>query len=248
LAPTVVIVSRHDDSGLVPDRYNFIDRVFGEVIAAVSGSLLILPLVPDQAFLTRCLESASGVIFGGSQHDVDPSLYGEEPHPKLGPLDPVRDEVDALLLPMVKDRRMPTLGVCRGFHTINAMLGGDLFQDMPSQRASDLEHYQKEPYEVATHEVTVTAGSSLWRATEKQTLRVNSMHHQGIRTLAPVLEATAFASDGLVEAAESKDPEWYCMGVQWHPEYMWHRDADATAVFRSFIATVDLWHRESSLV
>lgn len=165
---------------------------------------------------------AAGLVLCGGI-DVDPARYGEEvlPDGKVE-IDPARDAMEWDLLAAARAARLPVWGVCRGLQTLNVFLGGSLWQDLPSQRPSGVEHGIAEPLDALAHGVRVVdTGSSLAEILCRETPRVNSRHHQAARRLAPGLTVVAESPDGLVEAAVLTGDEgahWWVRGVQWHPE------------------------------
>lgn len=196
---------------------------------------MILPLVCDQADLRQIKSMCSGYLFTGG-HDVDPSLYGEEKTGLCGPACMERDRLEQNVFRMAWEEHKAVLGICRGLQLINVLMGGTLFQDLPSefQGTCCIEHHMKPPYSRVCHQVELVQGGPLCKLLGRNSMGVNSYHHQGIKKLAPGLKATAVAEDGLVEGIYAPDRE-YIQAVQWHPEFMSPGDADAGKIFRSFI-------------
>lgn len=158
-----------------------------------------------------------GLILTGGE-DVDPALYGAAPHAAAGRPNPERDRTEIALLRAARERRIPVLAICRGIQIANVALGGTLVQDLPTERPSEVAHDQVEDQRLRTHRVTVVAGSRLAGALGATTLDVNSYHHQAVDRLAAGLVVSATAPDGVVEGVETTDPDWWMLGVQWHPE------------------------------
>ena len=196
---------------------------------------MILPLVCDQADLRQIKSMCSGYLFTGG-HDVDPSLYGEEKTGLCGPACMERDRLEQNVFRMAWEDHKAVLGICRGLQLINVLMGGTLFQDLPSefQGTCCIEHHMKPPYSRVCHQVELVQDGPLCKLLGRNSMGVNSYHHQGIKKLAPGLKATAVAEDGLVEGIYAPDRE-YIQAVQWHPEFMSPGDADAGKIFRSFI-------------
>ena len=196
---------------------------------------MILPLVCDQADLRQIKSMCSGYLFTGG-HDVDPSLYGEEKTGLCGPACMERDRLEQNVFRMAWEDHKAVLGICRGLQLINVLMGGTLFQDLPSefQGTCCIEHHMKPPYSRVCHQVELVQGGPLCKLLGRNSMGVNSYHHQGIKKLAPGLKATAVAEEGLVEGIYAPDRE-YIQAVQWHPEFMSPGDADAGKIFRSFI-------------
>jgi putative glutamine amidotransferase len=180
------------------------------------GTALLLTPGHDAESVERLVELAHGLVLTGGE-DVDPALYGQEPHPELSTVNRLRDDVEVAALKAALRRGIPILAICRGMQLLNVALGGTLWQDLPSQREGDLLHEQDAPVSDRWHHATVQAGSGLEAIFGTRELFINSFHHQGVRDLAPSLAATVWAEDGLVEGYEGKDHPWL-YGVQWHPE------------------------------
>jgi len=168
---------------------------------------------------------AAGLVLCGGL-DVDPVRYGEELLPDAGvELFPERDEVEWNLLGAAREARTPVWGVCRGIQVLNVFLGGSLWQDLPTQHPSGVEHRVSQPKDALVHTVqvvgSVSSGSGLSDVLNRETPRVNSRHHQAIKKLGTGLVPVAESPDGLIEAVEldaSVAPGWWVRAVQWHPE------------------------------
>ena len=163
------------------------------------------------------LDVSHGLVLSGGE-DIEPSRYGEDPVPELGEVNPVRDAMEWRAVDGALERGLPILGICRGLQLLNVYFGGSLYQDLPTQYDDTLDHEQSAPWGHHHHKVRCTEGSRLHEAlADCEPLEINSYHHQAVKELAPVLECTAKAADGLVEGVESTEHDWV-VGVQWHPE------------------------------
>lgn len=167
---------------------------------------------------------AAGLILCGGL-DVDPARYGEEVLPDGDvETDPVRDAMEWDLLTAARAICLPVWGICRGHELLNVFLGGSLWQDLPSQRPSSVEHCIADPPDSLAHGIEVLeTGSSLGELLARETPLVNSLHHQAIKRLAPGLVPVAASPDNLIEAvvlAGEEGERWRVRGVQWHPEYL----------------------------
>ena len=180
------------------------------------GTALLLTPGHDAGSVARMVEVAHGLVLTGGE-DVDPALYGQEPHPELESVNPARDEIELAALKAALERGMPVLAICRGLQLLNVALGGTLYQDLPSQREGDLLHEQEAPVGHRWHHASVLPGSGMEAILGSRELFINSFHHQGIDELAPSLRPVVWAEDGLVEGVEGRDHAWL-YGVQWHPE------------------------------
>lgn len=211
-------------------------------VAHAGGTPVLIPLLDSEA-LRAAYDVCDGVLIPGGV-DVDPACFGEAPHPRLGRIDPARDRVELAITHWAVEEQKPLLGLCRGLQVINVALGGTLYQDIASQCADAIRHDYFPTHGFArehiAHDVTLATGSRLRDLVAADRIPVNSMHHQGIRDLAPALVASGTAPDGLVEAVEMPD-ERFLMGVQWHPEVFEMTDGPTGALFREFIGSASAW-------
>lgn len=215
------------------DYYYCRNNYIGGVRQA-GGVPLLLPPLADQDELLSCAGRLDALLLSGGG-DVRPSLFGERPHWKLGELDPERDDFEIGILRLMIDLGKPVLGICRGIQVINVALGGTLYQDLASQQPQSLQHWQEAPRRYPTHSVTVRQGSRLSDILGATRLQVNSLHHQAIKDVAPGLQATARADDGVIEGVDAPGHPWL-LGVQWHPEGMWEHDQAAASLFRAMVS------------
>jgi putative glutamine amidotransferase len=189
--------------------------LYPEAIERAGGVPVIVPLLRPEA-IAALLDRVDGICLPGGP-DLQPSAYGEEPHPQLGPTEPRVDAVELALVRAADRRNLPILGICRGMQLLNVARGGTLHQHLPDVVGEQLEHRQSEHGSVITHRVDTAPHSRLRSILGGPSLQVNSFHHQAVRTLGDDLSATAWAEDGTIEAIE--DPgERLVLGVQWHAE------------------------------
>jgi putative glutamine amidotransferase len=214
----------------------YLRRYYAEAIAAAGGAPVYLPLIPEADYLTSMTERLDGLLLSGSNSDVDPARYGEEPHPRLGAVVPERDETDLGLLAICEERRLPVLGICFGAQSLNVARGGSLVQDLEAQLAGALKHDQGAPYARPSHQISIESGSLLAELAGGNAARVNSSHHQAIKEVGRNLRAIAHSQDGVIEAIIDTRPDRFVLGVQWHPEWGWERDRLSQAIFARFVA------------
>lgn len=162
---------------------------------------------------------ATGLVLCGGI-DVAPERYGEEVLPDANvEISPERDAMEWSLLDAAREGNIPVWGVCRGLQVLNVYLGGSLWQDLPTQFPSPIDHSVSDTPDVLAHSVQVIEpGAPLGERLTRETPRVNSRHHQAIKRLGDGLVPVALSPDGLVEAVFLKDGGWWVRGVQWHPE------------------------------
>lgn len=177
--------------------------------------LAVPPLSPDAA--QALIRRVDGLVLTGGE-DVEARHYGQAPHPKAEAPSPDRDRSEIALVHAARARGLPTLAICRGLQIANVALGGTLIQDIASLRPDALRHTRDDVRAQRVHAVTVEPGTRLARALGAERLTVNSLHHQAVDRLADGLRVAARADDGIVEAAEWDGPDWWMLGVQWHPE------------------------------
>lgn len=208
-----------------------------EAVAAAGGAPVLIPLLEDEDALRATYEACAGILIPGGV-DMDPATYGEAPHEKLGRIDPDRDRVELQLTRWCIEDKKPLLGLCRGLQVINVAQGGTLFQDLDAQLVGAIRHDYFPTYgferDHLSHNVAVEPTSRLRSLVDLEQLPVNSMHHQGVKTLGKGLVACARASDGLIEAIESINGHWM-VGVQWHPEVFESTDPHTRDLFRGFV-------------
>ena len=142
--------------------------------------------------------------------------------------------MEKILFEYVLSLDKPMLGICRGMQLFNVLLGGTLYQDLPTQRKSMVNHQQQPPYSEPVHNIYIEKNSSLFQILETDTFKVNSYHHQGIKKLSKELEPAATADDGLIEAVVMPRKP-FILAVQWHPEYSYKQDAYNLKLFSAFI-------------
>lgn len=199
-----------------------------------AGALpLVLPLTAEAEDFAQLVSVCAGVLLTGG-HDVSPKLYNEAPLDASVCCCEARDAADAAVLQAAMAQRKPVLGICRGLQFLNVFLGGTLWQDLPKQRPSEVNHRQQPPYDAPSHAVRLTAGTPLADCLNADTILVNSCHHQGIKRLAPRLRPMATAPDGLIEAAYLPDYP-FLWAVQWHPEFSLYTDPVSRRIFRAFV-------------
>jgi putative glutamine amidotransferase len=211
-----------------------ITEAYVQAVSQAGGLPVLIPLGLPEHQLKDLLNRVDGVIFSGGG-DIDPARYGGENHPKISSVDPDRDRVELQLVKDVVLRRTPFLGICRGLQTINVALGGSLYTYLPDQLPGEIHppYDGSKPRDILAHGVEIKLGTHLIEILEKSTVEVNSLHHQGIKQLAPGFIASAFAPDGLIEGAELTDYR-FGISVQWHPEWL-RTYAPMRAIFREFV-------------
>ena len=181
---------------------------------------------PEQAVQDAL--TCDGLLLPGGG-DMDPKFYGQARIPACGEPNLLRDAAEPLLLRAFLAADKPVLGICRGIQVMNAVLGGDLYQDIkPFEHLPHNDHWAK------VHTVTVRRGTLLSRILGQDTVLVNSQHHQAVDRVAPGFTLAALSEDGIVEAIEKPDAR-FCLGVQWHPEWLSDADPAMQGLFDAFV-------------
>lgn len=181
---------------------------------------------PEQAVQDAL--TCDGLLLPGGG-DMDPKFYGQARIPACGEPNLLRDAAEPLLLRAFLAADKPVLGICRGIQVMNAALGGDLYQDIkPFEHLPHNDHWAK------VHTVTVRRGTLLSRILGQDTVLVNSQHHQAVDRVAPGFTLAALSEDGIVEAIEKPDAR-FCLGVQWHPEWLSDADPAMQGLFDAFV-------------
>ncbi|MBQ7434001.1 MAG: gamma-glutamyl-gamma-aminobutyrate hydrolase family protein [Lachnospiraceae bacterium] len=206
-----------------------------EGIKHAGGIPIIFPLSTEEQELEQLIEMCDGFLFTGG-HDVSPRIYNEDPMECVDSCE-VRDKMEMIVLKKAMDADKPILGICRGIQFINAALGGTLYQDIPKQCPSSIEHHQSPPYDIPVHDVSIVNNSPLQKCLRVSRLSVNSYHHQAVKAVAPELSVMAVSSDGIVEALYRENSR-FLWAVQWHPEFSYKTDANSRKILEAFINAI----------
>jgi len=204
-----------------------------QAIEACGGLPIMLPLTDDFGELEDAFAICDGILLTGG-HDVSPMVYGEKPIKECGLSCELRDKMEGFLLSKAIEADKPVLGICRGIQFMNAYLGGTLFQDLPTEYESKVEHHMEPPYDRAIHNVEILEGTRLAKIIGSGTKGVNSYHHQAVRDLSEKLVKMAVSEDGLVEAVEYPGKK-FIIGVQWHPEFSYKNNEDSMKIVQAFV-------------
>ena len=197
---------------------------YSQAVRKAGGIPVLLPTLSRPEEARQVLSRVDGVIFSGGV-DINPAWYGEAVWNESVEVDAVRDRSDSLLAREALSQGKPILAICRGEQLLNVMLGGSLYQDIPTQLSGAHTHRS------VRHGIGIEEGSFLSALFGTDSLRVNSYHHQAVKDLAPGLRLAARSDDGLVEAYEN--PQVWA--VQFHPEMMLREDDTWLPLFVAFL-------------
>ncbi|MBC7900359.1 MAG: gamma-glutamyl-gamma-aminobutyrate hydrolase family protein [Saprospiraceae bacterium] len=218
-------------------RRFYLGRDYSEALEAAGAVPVHIALIPKTEYIAEILKDLDGILLPGSDSDVDPEYYGEDPHPKLGRVVPEKDQTDLMVLAEAERLDLPVLGICFGMQSLNVSRGGSLIQDIASQIDDPIKHEQGIPRERNSHSIRIEPGTILESLAGKGSgqVKVNSHHHQAIKTVGKELSATGWTNDGIIECIEDTRDNRFVLGVQWHPELSWNSDALSKAIFDSFV-------------
>lgn len=193
-------------------------QVYLDAVKKVDAIPVLLPQIKTEEDAIKALKLVDAIIMTGGE-DVDPTYYNEQPHPKLEDINKARDTSDYLLLKAALSENYPLLGTCRGMQFLNVVMGGTLYQDLPTQNPTNIQHRDPQKKVFTKHNSIIKSDSHLYKIVKSKTLDVNSWHHQAIKDLGKDLKVVSMAPDGIIEAIELPTAT-FVLGVQYHPE--WH--------------------------
>lgn len=231
-------------SANIIDENTALNYAYSEAIIKAGGVPMVVPHVCDSTVLREILGRVDGVLFSGGA-DFDAAYFGAENIEGLTEYDSERDHHEFMLFRLAMDRQIPMFGICRGFQLFNIALGGDIYQDLPSEYpTTPLPHSILSDKHLGVHNIKIKEDTKLYEAMQTNSISVNSRHHQGVRSIAPRLKVAAYSEDGLVEALEGY-PCHKIMGVQWHPENMATTgdSIEMKRLFDFFVAEAKLYQR-----
>lgn len=200
-----------------PKQLNYLEQDMARFLASKEVMPILIPDL-DHNLLSRYMDEVDGLVLQGGA-DLAPQTYGEEPIGRwLG--DRKRDLYEIHLIKLALARNLPILGICRGMQILNAFYGGTLYQDLDTQLHPPITHRDAVIYDSVHHTVHHTKDSLLAQVYGVQTMMVNSVHHQGIKTLGENLIVESICpQSNLIEAFRNKDKQQFVWAVQWHPEF-----------------------------
>lgn len=222
-----------------PHPFHMVGEKYAHAVARAAGALpILIPVLPEPLESGEVLAQLDGLLFPGSPSNVEPHHYDEGPSEPGTLHDPERDATTLPLIRAAIEQGVPVLGLCRGFQEMNVALGGKLWQkvhEVPGLH--DHREDKSAPLEVQygpAHEVVLEPGPMREWAGGAERIKVNSLHAQGVKQLAPALQIAARAPDGLIEAFCLPEAPAFTWGVQWHPEWRVMANNFSVALFTAF--------------
>ncbi|MCE9647424.1 MAG: gamma-glutamyl-gamma-aminobutyrate hydrolase family protein [Chloroflexi bacterium] len=210
-----------------------IQHSYVKAVMNAGGLAIPVPSILPEEDLRQLYVQLNGILFTGGG-DVSLDYFPGSPHPRVDGVDDARDSTEiSLMRSSVKDGK-PLLGICRGAQVMNVALGGTLYTHVIDQLKGAIDHdYPGSLRRTIVHPVNVDENSRAAEIFGETLLNVNSLHHQGLKDIAPGLRVAGHAPDGLVEVVELPDHP-YAVAVQWHPEWLTDQPA-MQRLFRSFV-------------
>jgi putative glutamine amidotransferase len=239
--PLIGMLCRHDRSVNYKQKpINAQGEPYMQAISQAGGIPFLIPLNLPTASLRTLYDLADGVVLTGGG-DVEPYLYGGQPHPTEGDVQPDRDEEEITVTRWAAADGKPLLGICRGIQVIAVAAGGTLVQDIPSLLPeATLHQYQynndnSHPDDYLAHAVELVPDSRLAGILQSHTVWTNSLHHQAVESVPQPWRVAGRSTDGVVEVVEHREHP-FLIGVQWHPEVLVSNQEPAREIFKAFVA------------
>ncbi|MEA4816615.1 MAG: gamma-glutamyl-gamma-aminobutyrate hydrolase family protein [Lachnospiraceae bacterium] len=240
MKPVIIITPSYDEG-----TNNFtLNKAYTDYIESAGGQPVIIGYGGSLPDISDVLSMADGLLLSGGV-DISPLLFDEEPIVPLGHITPERDIFELEIIRQAIGKNMPIYGICRGMQLLNAACGGTVVQDIYDFYKTKLKHTQNAPKYYASHTIDISKNSLLFSITGKDTMTVNSFHHQAAGENGENIIKTAFAKDGVPEALEYVKSS-FVLGVQWHPELMYEKDDTQLEIAKAFITAADKFKRRKT--
>lgn len=204
-----------------------------DALRDVGAIPVILPLHSNEEDVLAVFELCDGLLITGG-HDVSPDLYGQKTDEHCDVTCEARDAMEIALYKAALKTDKAVLGICRGIQIINVLQGGTLYQDLPAEYESSVEHNMKPPYTEAAHDVDIMENTALAALLGVRRMGVNSCHHQAVKEIGNQLEVMAVSEDGIIEALRHTGQR-FVWAVQWHPEFSFYVDSFSRKLFEAFV-------------
>jgi putative glutamine amidotransferase len=242
--PTIGLTTSHTSTSSGRAETKIANAYLQAVLDAGGTPLLIPNNIPDEG-LRSLFSRLDGLLLTGGG-DIHPQRYNGSSHSQVYGVDEQRDRTEIILLQEAIRNKQPFLGICRGIQVVNVAHGGTLYEDISDQHPGALKHdyYPDLPRDYLAHEIKIDSCSQMAQALDCSQVRVNSLHHQAVRSVSPDLRAVAHAPDGIVEGLELPGYP-FGLAVQWHPECL-QAHAPMRALFVKFVSAADRFRSERS--
>jgi putative glutamine amidotransferase len=222
------------------DRF-YLGRDYSEALEALGAIPYHISLIPNKDYISEVVKNVDGILLPGSDTDVDPLIFGEQPRPNLKRIVPEKENTDLMILAEAEESKKSVLGICFGMQVLNVARGGTLVQDIESEIENCVKHEQGKPLARNSHSIEFEKETLISRLITNEDgvndVRVNSHHHQAIGKVGKNLKSTAWAKDGVIECIEDTRTDRFVLGIQWHPELSWRTDDLSRNIFESFISS-----------
>lgn len=233
MQPIIGITAGIETSDTTIQKVCLIDKYILAILHS-GGIPLIIPTGIPPSSISLVVDHVDGLLFTGGG-DIETQRYGGIDNSKVYGVDVNRDDLEISLALASSQMKKAVLGICRGMQILNVALGGDLYSDIKDQYSESLKHdwFPGFPRDQIAHSLQVKPQSILHEIFQTESIEVNSLHHQGIKSVSPLLSPIAFSPDGIVEAVEYSECPFY-LGVQWHPEWLFERE-ESKKLFSAFV-------------
>lgn len=237
--PIPIVAVAADVKELDGYAWHAVVDIYLKAVSVGAGAIpVVLPSLGNIIDISAVLSRVDGLLLPGSRSNVHPTHYGEPPHEKAEPYDPLRDAATLPLIRAAVDRGVPLFAICRGIQELNVALGGSIIAEVHEHEGrhdhrAPISDIQAERFAIR-QPVHVVPGGTLAGILGDDTIQVNSLHRQAIGRMAERLTVEATAPDGTIEAVGIKDAPGFALGVQWHPEYWVETDEPSRKLFAAF--------------
>ncbi len=196
---------------------SWINTGYYDTVTAGGGIPLVCPPYADDNDLKQFLNMVDGIVLTGCKLDLDPVRMGLEKHPATRVMPQRREDFDRRLAKMAYELKIPVLAIGSGMQLMNVICGGSLHTDVSEAVPRPL-HHRDYVEDTLRHVLEIVPGTRMDDIYGPGEIRVNSDHHMAVDQLAPVFRVSATTPDGVIEAYETMSEDWFCLGVQFHPE------------------------------
>ena len=215
--PTIGITGDFRPERFSGEALSWFNSGYYDSVMGAGGLPLLLPPLETDDEIRQGLQLVGGLLLAGCNLDLDPLRMGLHPNPSVRCMPNRREDFDRRVAQMAIDMRLPVLAIGSGMQLVNVLCGGSLHVHIPEELPRAL-HHRDSVEKNLRHVLDIVSGTRLDGIYGPGEVRVNSHHHMAVNQLADRFRVCAMCPDGIIEAYESISPDWYCMGVQWHPE------------------------------